>query len=474
MMTVISCEFVERLGRSLSDRLLLVIALLLRLAWLGVGLCLDNVSHGWKYTDADYSIFCDAADFVAQGLSPYERVTYRYSPLLATLLHLLSPTPAWHNVSGKLLFLVCDALIVPELLRIGHLRSHPLGSIVGRSNHREDCAVGGGRWWAVVWALNPISAYIATRGSMDSISNYLVLLTLRLLLESESQSMQTQKRLAMSAGAAYGLAVHLRLYPVIYLPVLATYLWQPLSPRNDSQIYSNSNVNSNHDPQRLFPFLLAASTACLAGTAAAVQGYGASFLHHGLLYHLTRTDHRHNFSLYFYSIYLSKSASLSSLSTTSSLSLVAAKWLPFFCQAIAMAVVVRRFVARNWLFCLFLETLVFVAFNKVVTGQYFLWFVVLLPVAFPQPFFQRLCSNHSNNNLLQRKSLWIWTSAVSLWLFSAWLLEMNGISFFSFIFAASVLLLFANVLVVQSLAAEYLSWSTTQKPDQRIDNPIIN
>lgn len=53
------------------------------------------------YTDVDYLVFSDASAMVASGRSPFERSTYRYSPLLAFLL---LPNSWIHRSWGKLLF----------------------------------------------------------------------------------------------------------------------------------------------------------------------------------------------------------------------------------------------------------------------------------------------------------------------------------------------------------------------------------
>jgi len=60
-----------------------------------------------NYTDIDYEVYTDAAAFMAAGSSPYQRSTYRYTPLLAAAL---VPNVAAHKAWGKLLFCAADLL----------------------------------------------------------------------------------------------------------------------------------------------------------------------------------------------------------------------------------------------------------------------------------------------------------------------------------------------------------------------------
>ena len=60
------------------------------------------------YTDIDYVVYSDAAAHIAQGWSPYERSTYRYTPFLAAVL---VPNSVVHPAWGKALFTAADLLI---------------------------------------------------------------------------------------------------------------------------------------------------------------------------------------------------------------------------------------------------------------------------------------------------------------------------------------------------------------------------
>jgi len=143
-----------------------------------------------KYTDLDYSVFTDGAELVVAGRCPYERPTYRYTPLLALLL---TPNIWLHGAFGKLLFSGAD-LAVGALLRAILLRRRVPGRLALRC--------------ACVWLFNPLVLNVSTRGNFESLIALLVLASLLALLS---------KRLLLAA-CLLAASAHLKPFTVIYLP----------------------------------------------------------------------------------------------------------------------------------------------------------------------------------------------------------------------------------------------------------------
>jgi GPI mannosyltransferase 1 subunit M len=161
-----------------------------------------------KYTDIDYFVFTDAARFVHHGASPYDRDTYRYTPLLAWLL---VPTVYWFEF-GKVLFAAADILAGWLLVRI--LTEH-YGLPPGPATR-----------YAAVWLLNPIVAGISTRGSCEGLLGVLAASLLLAVL---------RKNIAL-AGVILGFAVHFKIYPFIYASSLVWYLDTSVGDSKDRSI----------------------------------------------------------------------------------------------------------------------------------------------------------------------------------------------------------------------------------------------
>ncbi|ETN38225.1 uncharacterized protein HMPREF1541_06256 [Cyphellophora europaea CBS 101466] len=396
-----------------SPALIFGLAFLLRAVLLIYGIYQDSTS-AIKYTDIDYFVFTDAAAYVSRGSSPYLRSTYRYTPLLSWIL---LPTAQGGLLfhSGKALFALSDLLAGWILMRLlvkqGHARSTALK-------------------YASVWLLNPMVANISTRGSSEGL---LCALVLSLLYAYTAWS-------PTISGALLGLAVHFKIYPFIYAPAFLLALRLPPLPQEATMPQIFNHIVSTQRTN----FTLAALGTFTALNLLMFQLYGPDFLQHTFLYHITRLDHRHNFSPYNTLLYLSSSSS----------SAFAIESLAFLPQLLLSCVFLPLALAtRNLAGCLLAQTLAFVTFNKVCTSQYFLWYLVFLPLYLPNSrFFLR-------RPKVGFAALSAWVLGQALWLQQGYELEFLGRStFVPGLWVASLLFFAVNCwvlgLVVQDIVGQ--------------------
>lgn len=194
-------------------------AIALRVILLFYGLWQDANSP-MKYTDIDYYVFTDAARFAAHGGSPYDRETYRYTPLLAWMLLPTAWSSTWFSF-GKALFAVGDIIA-------GWLIVQVLTSSKQMPMERA-------LKFASIWLLNPMVATISTRGSSEGLLGVMVIALLWAVM---------QKRFAF-AGFLLGFGVHFKIYPFIYAPSIIWWLddehinpARALAPSNDEGFLS--------------------------------------------------------------------------------------------------------------------------------------------------------------------------------------------------------------------------------------------
>merc|ERR1712025_33301 len=164
--------------------------------------------------------------------------------------------------------------------------------------------------------------------------------------------------------------------------------------------------------------------------------YDWEFLEHTYLYHITRKDIRHNFSVYFYMLYLTVEYDDLGLNL-----------ITFLPQVILLLVIAVRFNRIHDVnFAMFCQTLIFVTFNKVVTAQYFLWYFSLLPLILPQLSF-------SKKDIILGGLLWGF--AQSSWLLPAYMLEFKGNNTFLFIWLEGLAFFCANVGILAKIIRKH-------------------
>lgn len=305
-----------------------------------------------KYTDIDYFVFTDAARYLSRGGSPYQRETYRYTPLLAwLLLPTTLPGTAWFSF-GKAVFALAD--IVAGWLIVLVLKSPAGGGMTAERALK----------FAAIWLLNPMVATISTRGSSEGLLCVMVVALLWAVIHG---------RIGL-AGVLLGLAVHFKIYPFIYGASILWYLERLPKSRSSPQKTSRlSRPAASLAIQQILDFITPGRITLVLTSFATFMSlnllmyslYSTPFLTHTFLHHLTRIDHRHNFSPYNILLYLSSSSPPGDRSSNfrfESLAFIPQLALSAFLIPLALA---KKDLAGTML----AQTFAFVTFNKVCTSQ---------------------------------------------------------------------------------------------------------
>jgi len=476
--------------------------------------------QGVKYTDIDYDVFTDAAAHVKSGDSPFRRHTYRYTPFLAMILswaevydvnaeHSMMKRWVSHSLKwwrhpryfGRLLFCIADALcgLVILHLRRKERKNAPIND---DSNREPRGLISVELQDSLWWLLNPLPINICTRGSAESFVVLMPVLATLAIATSCSKTI-TKKNVmfrAAVAGILHGLAIHAKLYPVIYtVSYMAHFSFReqsievesghgsfrsmtPSTPDKDNapvltNVHENvstnkSNFKSEHElypfpwfnPKRLVQLILlwirrlffTPSSIIFASffiltfgtlTFLAVHLYGEEALQEGLTYHFSRVDHRHNYSMFWYWIYLARGRSAvggSVIAAAETLSIMGrALLLP---QALLLIYSSLGIAPHDLPFALFLQTFLFVTHNKVFTAQYFTWYLCLLP----------LCSNRIRwKTYTMIGALCLLGFSIVLWLGSAFFLEMKGLPVHLQVWMASIGFFICNVNLFRQFLVNY-------------------
>lgn len=419
----------------------LLIGIVVRFVLIAYGDWQDRVSEV-KYTDVDYRVITDAARHVLNNESPYARHTFRYTPLLAWLA---IPNCLVHRATAKIVFAIFDILVgvliqrilCDEFMETFRHNAEAIQNRVTKSGGRHTKMVVDLRLpelyrrkatvAALVWLYNPLPMVIATRGNGDSITCFLVLATMYTLLRPRREPSWGQ---FLMAGLIHGVAIHFRLYPIVFS--LSYYIY---AAQRDRSFWRKLLMPTGMQIALVVGTLISLTTL----TVGFYQLYGYDFVYESYLYHLQRKDTRHNFSLYFYLQYLNSAAVVSALEKC----LIAAP------QVLILAAITFTFShSRKVLpMAVFLQSFTMVTFNAVITSQYFVWYLAVLPLCLKN------WSRITPRAAIAYAALWL--LAQGAWLLAAYMLEFRGWNTFNTIWLSGCLFFGVNIFIMQRLIAAF-------------------
>lgn len=424
----------------------LIISFMIRLAFVVYGEFQDHFAEV-PFTDIDYRVVTDGARHIINEQSPYKRHTYRYTPILA---YLLTGNIFVYASFGKILFSIFDiligyvirAIIIDEHMhtfeanatsllkrykRLPESSSQVRFQLMPKHEKRATLA-------SLLWLYNPMAIVIATRGNGDSITSLFILLTIFALQRSIRHTKRNNLSYVMLAGIFHGLAIHFRLYPLVLSLAYYLYLGEDNAKSKRPRTLLNILVQFNRK-QLLLVF--STISTLLGLTVLFYRQYGYEFLYESYLYHLVRKDTRHNFSLYFY------------MNLLNTHPMLAEKVLTFLPQLlILLAINIHFGIHRKTIgFCVFLQSFVVVTFNPVLTSQYFIWYLAILPICFKN--FKSMKINRALSYCA------LWCSVQAIWLYSAYLLEFKGWNTFGFIWMQGMIFFGANCFIMKVLIENF-------------------
>jgi phosphatidylinositol glycan class M len=156
---------IDKVLKYIDKNRFLSFALIGRFILVYIASIIDEKTPNMKYTDTDYDVFSDAATHIYNNRSPYERHTFRYTPLAAYICLLNNIV---HPLAGKIVFCILDVLM-----------GIFMWSLIESQNKNNKYTM----LYVAFWIYNPVTVGMSTRGSNDNIIALLVFASLYFLLK---------------------------------------------------------------------------------------------------------------------------------------------------------------------------------------------------------------------------------------------------------------------------------------------------